>query len=153
MLLVKQSVEDIEDALEAWDWIDFSGKTPLITTCFGDVFFESEEGMYFLDSIGGTFERVAGSKQELQEILNTQDGQDHFLMAGLVGLARDTGLILDDGECYDFKVSPALSGAMEISNMQKMTFKVSLHLAGQVMKQIKDLPEGTKITGVKLADA
>lgn len=153
MLLVKQSIEDIEDALEAWDWIDFSGKTPLITTCFGDVFFDSEEGMFFLDSIGGTLERVAGSKQELQEFLNTQDGQDHFLMAALVGLARDTGLILDDGECYDFKVSPALSGAMEISNMQKMTFKVSLHLAGQLVKQIKDLPEGTKISGVKLADA
>jgi hypothetical protein len=66
VLLVKQSIENIEDALEAWDWIDFSGKQPFITTCFGDVFFESEDGIFFLDSIGGTLERVADTNEDLQ---------------------------------------------------------------------------------------
>ena len=153
MLIVQQKPEDIEDALEAWDWLDFSNKTPFATTCFGDVFFESNEGIYFLDSIGGSLDKVAASKSELQQILNTEDGQDHFLMAGLVALARDNGLILEEGECYDFKISPALSGQMDLSNMQKMSFKVSLHIAGQLMKQIKDLPPGTKITEVKLDGA
>ncbi len=153
VLVVKQKPEDIEDALEAWDWLDFSGKTPVITTCFGDVFFESDEGIYFLDSIGGSLDKVATSKSELQDILNTEDGKDHFLMAGLVALARDSGLILEEGECYDFTISPALSGSMELSNMQKMSFKVSLHISGQLMKQIKDLPPGTKISEVKLDGA
>jgi hypothetical protein len=153
VLIVQQRIEDIEDALEAWDWLDFSGKTPFITTCFGDVFFESNEGIYFLDSIGGSLDKVASSKSELQVILNTPDGQDHFLMAGLVSVARDSGLILEDGECYDFKISPALSGPMELSNLQKMSFKVSLHIGGQLIKQIKDLPAGTKISEVKLEDA
>jgi hypothetical protein len=152
LLIVQQKLEDIEDALEAWDWLDFSDKTPFTTTCFGDVFFESEKGVYFLDSIGGSLEKVANSKSELQEILNTEDGQDHFLMSGLVALAKDSGLLLEEGECYDFKISPALNGPMNISNMQKMSFKVSLHISGQLMKQIKDLPTGTKITEVKLND-
>lgn len=150
MLLIQQSSSDIEDALEAWDWIDFSGKTPAITTAFGDVFFESEDGIHFLDSISGTFDKVAQSKSQLKDILNTEDGQDHYLMAGLVEAARESGLLLDSGECYDFIVSPALSGAMDLSNLQKMSFKVSLHVSGQLMKQIKDLPQGTKIDGVKL---
>jgi len=153
VLIVQQKPEDIKDGLESWDWLDFSGKTPFATTCFGDVFFESDEGIYFLDSIGGSFDKVAASKAELQEILNTEDGQDHYLMAGLVELARDSGLILEEGECYDFKVSPSLSGPMDLSNMQKMSFKVSLHIAGQLMKQIKDLPPGTKISEVKLEGA
>lgn len=146
-------MEDIHDALESWDWMDFSDKTPFITTCFGDVFFESKEGIYFLDSIGGSLDKVAASKAELQDILNTEDGQDHYLMAGLVVLARESGLLLEDGECYDFKISPALSGPLELSNIQKMSFKVSLHISGQLMKQIKDLPPGTKISEVKLEGA
>ncbi|PHS63023.1 MAG: hypothetical protein COB09_12375 [Thalassobium sp.] len=153
MLLIEQSRNDILDALESWDWIDFSNKTPFATTAFGDVFFESREGIFFLDSIGGSLDKVARTKKELQDILNTEDGQDHFLMAGLVMAARDEGLILDEGECYDFKVSPSLSGPMELSNLQKMSFKVSLHIAGQLMKQLKDLPIGTKISSIKLEGA
>ena len=153
MLLIEQSKEDIEAALESWGWLDFKNKFPFITTAFGDVFFEANEGIYFLDSIGGTFEKVANSKSELQEILNTEEGQDHYLMVGLVLAARENGLILSQGECYDFKLSPALSGAMDLSNMQIMSFKVSLHLAGQLINQIKDLPIGSKINSVKLEGA
>lgn len=149
MLLIEQNRNDIIDALESWDWMDFSDKTPFITTAFGDVFFESKDGIFFLDSIGGSLEKVASTKKELQDLLNTADGQDHFLMAGLVTAARDEGLVLNEGECYDFKVSPSLSGPMDLSNIQKMSFKVSLHISGQLMKQIKDLPEGTKINSVK----
>lgn len=149
MLLIEQNRNDIIDALESWDWMDFSDKTPFITTAFGDVFFESKDGIFFLDSIGGSLEKVASTKNELQDLLNTADGQDHFLMAGLVTAARDEGLVLNEGECYDFKVSPSLSGPMVLSNIQKMSFKVLLHISGQLMKQIKDLPEGTKINSVK----
>lgn len=153
MLLIEQSQDDIKSALEAWDWIDFSGKTPFITTAFGDVFFESEDGVYFLDSIEGALEKVAESKVELQSILNTADGQDHFLMAGLVVAAKDNGMTLESGECYDFKVSPSLGGAMGVDNLNIMSFKVSLHLGGQIIKQIKDLPVGTKISEVKFEGA
>ncbi|MEN8637117.1 T6SS immunity protein Tdi1 domain-containing protein [Pseudoalteromonas distincta] len=153
VLLIEQSKNDIEDALEAWDWFDFSGKSPFITTAFGDVFFESEDGIYFLDSLGGTLDKVTDSKLQLQEILNTQDGQDHYLMSGLVVAARESGLTLEEGECYDFKVSPALNGTLELSNLQKMSFKVSLHISGQLTKQIKDLPPGTKINGVEFEGA
>ena len=153
MLLIEQSRNGIDDALESWDWMDFSDKTPFITTAFGDILFESKEGIFFLDSIGGSLDKVTVTKKELQNILNTEDGQDHFLMAGLVVAARNEGLFLDEGECYDFKVSPALSGPMDIGNLQKMSFKVSLHIAGQLMKQLKDLPPGTKINSIKFEGA
>lgn len=38
VLLIEQSYDDIVDGLESWDWIDFSEKSPFITTDFGDVF-------------------------------------------------------------------------------------------------------------------
>ncbi len=74
-------------------------------------------------------------------------------MSGLVILARDSGLTLENWECYNFKVSPALNGTIDLSNLQKMSFKVSLHMSGQLIKQIKDLPIGTKVSGVKIEGA
>jgi len=153
VLLIEQSYDDILDGLESWDWIDFSEKTAFITTAFGDVFFESNDGIYFLDSLGGTLDKVSNTKAELQNILNTADGQDHYLMAGLVAAARESGLILEPSECYDFKVSPSLNGSMELDNLQKMNFKVSLNISGQITKQIKDLPVGTSISNVTLEGA
>lgn len=80
--------------------------------------------------------------------MNTLDGQDHYLMAELVTLARENGLILESGECYDFKMSPSLNGTMDLESLQKMNFKVSLNISGQLIKQIKDLPAGTNIGNV-----
>lgn len=153
MLVIKQNQNDILEALKAWDWIDFSGKEPFITTCFGDVFFDSNDGIYFLDSLGGTLEKVASSKAELQDILNTVDGQDHFLMAELAIAAQENGLSLGEGECLDFKVSPILGGPLTLDNLHVMSFKVALDVAGQIMKQVKDLPPGTKINKVTIDGA
>lgn len=153
MLVIKQEIENIWKGLESWDWIDFSGMEPFITTCFGDVFFESSDGIYFLDTLGGSLEKVASSKEEMQEILNTEDGQDHFLMSGLAIAAQENGMNINEGECLDFKISPALGGELTLENINVMPFVVSLDIAGQIMKQIKDLPPGTKIDKVTLDDA
>lgn len=87
-------------------------------------------GIYFLDTVSGELELVCDSKNELEKIFNSQEGQDHYLMSELVLLAREQGLVFSDGECYDFIVSPVLSGAIEFDNLQKMDFKVSLHVGG-----------------------
>ena len=153
MLVIKQNIDDINIGLEAWDWIDFSGKEPFITTCFGDVFFESNEGVYFLDTLAGSLEKVASSKEELQEILNTEKGQDNFLMAGLALAAQESGLNIGEGECLDFKVNPVVGGSLTVENIDVMSFALSLDIAGQILKQVKDLHPGTKIDKVTIDGA
>ena len=153
MFLIKPSKEEILEGLESWDWHDFTGKEPIAVTAFGDVFFESKEGIYFLDKVSGEFTVVCKTKEELEKILNTPDGQDHYLMSEIVLLARERGLLLNEGECYEFKIAPFLSGPIEFDNLQKMDFKISLHITGQLIKQVKDLPPGTKINKVILNDS
>ena len=153
MFLINPRKEDIHDGLESWDWYDFTGKVPIAVTAFGDIFFDSNEGIYFLDKVSGDFTVVCETKEELEKILNTSDGQDHYLMSELVLLARDRGLLLNEGECYEFKIAPFLSGQIELDNLQVMDFKVSLHITGQLIKQVKDLPPGTKITEVNISDS
>ncbi|OUR86890.1 hypothetical protein A9Q81_27570 [Gammaproteobacteria bacterium 42_54_T18] len=153
MFLIHPSKEEINDGLEAWGWLDFSGKEPFAVTAFGDVFFDANDGVYFLDKVSGELEPVCDTKKQLEEILNSADGQDHFLMSELVLLAREHGLILGYGECYEFKILPMLNGEMVFDNLQKMDFKVSLHIAGQIIGQVKDFPEGTQIEEVKLGNS
>ena len=66
--------------------------------------------------------------------------------------ARLKGLLLDDGECYDFKIAPVLGGKMSSDEMQKLSFVVKVHIAGQLHEQVKDLPPGTRITSVSISD-
>jgi hypothetical protein len=56
-------------ALESWGWLDIVGKTPLFTSPFGDVFLQGTDGVWFLDSIGGSLERLWDSLGALEEDL------------------------------------------------------------------------------------
>ena len=83
--------------------------------------------------------------EDLEAILNTEDGQARFLLAGLVVEAAERGLLLESGQCYDFAISPALGGELDIDNVEVQEFIVAVNIAGQIHEQIKDLPDGTPI--------
>ncbi len=150
MYWIQPDLNDVKEGLESWDWIDFSGLVPFAVTAFGDVFFEGKGDIFFLDKVAGELENICDSKSDLEEILKTEEGRDHFLMFELVELANKSGLVLENDECYEFNIPPMLSGTMDLDNLGKMSFKVSLHVTGQLIGQVRDLPEGTAIPEVKL---
>jgi hypothetical protein len=39
------AADQYAQGLESWRWLDLTGKTPLFASLFGDVFFESDEGV------------------------------------------------------------------------------------------------------------
>lgn len=153
MFLIHPNIKDIEEGLESWSWLDFAGKEPIAVTAFGDVFFEARDGIYFLDRVSGELSLVCDTKNNLEKVLNTPDGRNHYLMSELVLLARERGLVLDEGECYEFKITPILGGALDLDNLHKMDFKISLHITGQLIGQVKNLPIGTRISEVKFEDS
>jgi len=82
------SAEQFARALESWDWADIQGKQPLFTSPFGDVFFQAQDGFWFLDLLEGTLTRPWPDAGALQAELNTGEGQDRYLMAGLAFAAE-----------------------------------------------------------------
>ncbi|WP_217906484.1 T6SS immunity protein Tdi1 domain-containing protein, partial [Vibrio sp. JPW-9-11-11] len=151
VLLLTPDAGDICKGLATWNWLDFSEKTFLVANLFGDMFFESNEGIYFFDMLEGTLTVIATDKIELQSILNTKQGQKQFLMVSLVTGARDKGLMLSENECYDFIIPPCLGGELSVGNLQVLPFRSKLEATGAIYSQIKDLPIGTEITSVELA--
>jgi hypothetical protein len=137
-------------ALESWQWIGLDGKTPLFTSAFGDVFFRVADGIWWLDTLEGALTRRWQALGDLQAELNTAEGQDQYLLAGLAHSAGQAGLVPGTGQILSFRHPPALGGQLDISNVEVSDFVVAVNIAGQIRDQIRNLPPGTKITGVTI---
>jgi len=107
------------------------------------------DGYWFLDSLEGTLTTIATTRNDLQAILDGEHGQDQYLLGDLVMAADRLGIHLQSNEVYDFTVPPILGGKAEVDNIVAMDFVVSLHMASQLHKQVRDLPPGTRIAGVQ----
>jgi hypothetical protein len=83
----------------------------------------------------------------LQRELDSEEGQDQYLLGGLVIAAERSGLTLGVDQVYDFIKPPILGGQFEVENLTTMDLVVSLHVAGQLLGQVRHLPPGTQITG------
>lgn len=142
--------EDFVTALESWSFLELSDKCPLFTSPFGDVFFASAEGFWFLDLLAGELSRRWETESDFSSSLHSREGQDEYLMLGLASEAESTGLLPEETQIYSFRVPPALGGAVELRNVELNDFVVATNIAGQIHQQIKDLPPGTPISGVTL---
>lgn len=152
-LLINPSDVDIVRALDGWTWIDLAGLTAIAVSAFGEVFFQGQTGAIIqLDSIEGSKREVANSLAEFVAALMEPAERDDLLLAGHIIGARNKGILLSPGECYDFKVAPILGGPMDVEHMQKLSFVVKLHIAGQLHEQVKDLPSGTRVNRIEIAD-
>ena len=143
---------DLFRAIDGWKWLPVTGLTAIAVSAFGEVFFRDSAGVvHQIDTIEGRLTKVANSLPELTTMLKDAEARDNLLLEGLVIGARKMGLILEPGECYDFKIAPVLGGKMGVEEMQKLSFVVKLHIAGQLHEQVKDLPPGTKINHVTIS--
>lgn len=153
MFTISPSDEDLQRGLQAWSWLGVDGLTPILVSSFGDVFFESASGIEFLDTIEGSIRHVCAGRSALHKHLSTEEARDDFLLGSLViSLKQRKNLHLSAGECYDFKLPPVLGGTVDIENIHAINFVVKLHVAGQLHEQLRNVPEGTRISGFTFQD-
>lgn len=144
--------ETFARALESWAWIGIGDQEPLFTSLFGDVFFRSDDGIWLLDTLSGRFGLVWDSPAALKAEVDTEEGADRYLLAGLAMAAYESGIELADDEVFAFKVAPVIGGSFEVSNIDAMPFEVIASILGQVHEQVRDLPPDAKITGIQVID-
>jgi len=92
------------------------------------------------------------SAQGLEQDLATTNGQDRYFLAGLALGAERKGIIPNASRVYGFKIPPVLGGATNVANIHVIDFVVSLHISGQLLRQIRDLPPGTRVSGFTIND-
>lgn len=145
-------IEQFASALASWDWL--LGDIPLqpkFTSLFGDVFFAApDNAIWYLDTVAGSLERVWGSRAELVATLDTEQGLDRYLSGVWAMAALRLGLQLGPDDVYDWTVPPAMGASFESANISVRPFVVAVNIAGQLHRQLHELPEGAQITGVQV---
>lgn len=152
-LVKKFSPEQFTQALRTWRWLVPQSAVPLLASSFGDIFFAYDKMIYFLDLVNGSFDSIACSLADLENLLQSPSGQEDYLMATLSITLQESGKTLAPHEIFDFKQAPKLGGNLSPKNIQVMDFVTALQILGQIHQQIKDLPPGTEITGVSFTDS
>ncbi|MBX9899297.1 MAG: DUF1851 domain-containing protein [Burkholderiaceae bacterium] len=142
----------LESALDSWQWLDLGNKEPILVTAFADVFFSAPNGIWFLDTLEGKLKHVFDTREQLDNALSTEEGQDMYLLSPFVDRAIRDGQSLTESQCYDFKLHPVVGGEVVYENIQRLDFVVALNIRGQLYDQVRNLKPGTKITGFNFDD-
>jgi hypothetical protein len=145
--LIPLDTVDTAEMFDEWRWLLEKPLRPVALTLFGDWFLADETGaIYHLDVSWGDLTRAASSRADLGRNLNEGENADKWLKVELLRrLSKDRDLSLRAGNVYAFKVSPALGGSEDPSNVFELDLAVVMDLMGQIHRQIKDLPAGTPV--------
>jgi hypothetical protein len=124
---------------------------PVLLTAMGDAFAQGESGaVYFVDVVEGSIRLVADNGETFQTLLrDTKFVTDHMFPARIIEF-RKAGIALQPMEVYSYKQPLVLGGADDIDNVETAFASVHISLHGQVHRQVKDLPDGTPISEIKL---
>src|SRR5690606_24057938 len=134
-----------EFGLASWQWLGLREQTPRFATCFGDIFLESLDGWWFLDTVEGTLELRWTTAVHMYAELESPEGRATYLMDDLVREARSRGIHFGEEDVYTFNPHPALGGQLGVDSIVPMRFELAVSWLGAVHDQVlhhagQDLP-------------
>ena len=142
---------DMDTLLSEWTWAMPEPLRPVLLTAMGDAFAQGESGaVYFVDMVEGNIRVVADDGESFQSLLrNNQFVIDHMFPSRIVQF-RNAGMTLQTEHVYSHKQLLVLGGDDDIGNVESTDVSVHISIHGQVHRQVKDLPDGTPISEIKI---
>jgi hypothetical protein len=143
--------ENVSDRLiHDWTWLIGTDKTPIMVSSVGDLFLrDTTERVYWLNTGDGTLTEVADGIEKFKEKLQDQDAVSDWFLVDLISALKTEGKKLQTGQVYSYKKLIVLGGDYSPENFEPTDIEVHFSFAGQIHRQVKDLPAGTKINSVK----
>jgi hypothetical protein len=133
--------------LADWAWLIPKDEfTVWLMNRYGDLFLVFDDGtVYMLDVGNGSLEKLADSRNEFCDRIDEADNANSWLMIPLVDSLVRAGKLLEAGRCYSFIIPPPLGGEYTIENTATLNVAEHYGVYASIHKQIKDLPDGTKV--------
>jgi hypothetical protein len=142
--------DGIGEALAEWPWLVPAGAQPVLLTALGDLFIQLPDGsIHFLDTSSGTLAPVAPSYQAWKQSLEAKALSFWFRPAFVAELLEVHGA-LAAGQVFSPVIPPVLGGEQSVANYTPSHWLAHFHVCGQIHRQVKDLPSGTRITKIKV---
>ena len=130
----------------AWGWVGIKPAKVVGDNSFGNLIIEDENGHYWrLCPEDLSCEVIAHNRRELDALSTGQDFVHDWYMKTLVAQARQLLGPLRPGYKYCLKVPAVLGGEYGGSNLATISLAGLVAASGHVAKQIRDLPDGTKV--------
>lgn len=140
------SSDSLRELSEQWNWLVEDKLQPFMFSSSGDVFFEAADmSIHWLDTGQGQLTRVAEDREVFLHALREDSGAK-WLLAPVIDALLESGATLGDDQCFGFKLMPILGGTYTADNMVATSAGSWYGFSGYVHRQIKDLPDGTKIS-------
>lgn len=145
-LTIKPDGLPFDTLLSDWRWLVSTDFTPVLMTAFGDLFLRDQSGhIHFLDLMSGEFEQVAESQEEFDRLCEDREQRRSWFVGFLLTEVRKLRGELLAGECYSCKTPLSLGGQLDEDNFERTDLHVHYSILGQLHRQTKHLPPGTKI--------
>ncbi|MFM9988635.1 T6SS immunity protein Tdi1 domain-containing protein [Flavobacterium sp.] len=140
-----------ETLLESWNWLIGNDKKLILISSIGDAFLEDKNGVCYWLNVGeGIIAKVAENKEELKTKLTDKEIVAEWFLVELVAELKKSGIELTENNLYGYKKYPILGGEYLLENFELTDFEVHFEISGQIYKQVKDLPIGTKINKIEI---
>ncbi|MCF2858403.1 DUF1851 domain-containing protein [Pseudoalteromonas sp. SMS1] len=136
----KPSTAEITVLLPQWSWLVPTDSTALFLTAFGDWVFGNPNGsLSVLSVLEGTFEQVASSGQEFNQLNKSPEWCCETFLSDWYSLAMTNGIVPSEGECIGWKVHPIVGGEFSVSNLQIFSMDVYQSLMAQLHAKVQGL--------------
>lgn len=120
---------------------------------FGDLIVVLEDGsVHYMDFSVNELRQIADTQDDFCIRIDQGDNADEWLMIPVVDACVSVGMRLKPNQCYSFKIPAVLGGKYEIENIAPLDIEVNYSFLADIHRQIKDLPDGTKINLVRFED-
>src|SRR6266404_4102625 len=150
-LTIKLDGLRFESLLSDWRWLVQPSYTPVLMTAFGDLFLRDEtDRVRFLDLMAGEFKQAVNSQDEFERLCEEKDQRRNWFMGFFVVELRKLYGDLAAGECYGCKTPLSLGRELDANNFERTDIQTHYSVLGQLHRQTKHLPPGTKIHSIKI---
>lgn len=136
-----------DEALADWRWLTGPDLQLWHVTLAGDAFLRNpaDGSVHFLDTVAGKVELIAPGEAGFEAAIASRPNAEKWLMPDVVKGQASIGMRPAANQCLSFKIPPSLGGQLDPDNFETCDIVVHFSMAGQLHRQIKDLPPGTKI--------
>jgi len=138
--------------LDEWAWLIGPEKRPLLLTAAGDAFVQDirDETVHFLNVSAGSIFHIAQTREAFKTLLDDFSFVEEYLCLHFVEHLRGRGKVLKRNKIYSYRLPLSLGGEVSADNIDMVDAEVHFSIAGQIARQLADLPVGAPITKLDL---
>jgi hypothetical protein len=141
-----------DQLLEDWRWLVGDRLELCFVTKFGDAFLRdpASRTMHLLEVGWGKLWQVADSENQFEQLASDPKNIEKWFMREVVECQKLLGMDPGDNQCLSYDVPPKLGGQLDPGNINICDIAVHFSVNGQLLRKVKDLAPGTKISEIKV---